>query len=207
MKFLPSFQIRVFSLWVDLSLSILIKKQGSSHGILREIYLRFSSLLSDQSIFPSSWPVPTDSDQEAGKLIEKTLKINLRVSSIFLDQQSKGTCTWPVSSRIREKQLEKVEFLPFVCAPNDYIQPLHKHGKWPIFFQWIQTPGFTCFNAYEGSKPFYSAKTTQKPAIFDIFCILLDKKWIRKCLELVASPIFFSLFSAYSKCCPQQELR
>ena len=125
--FLTFFQIRVFCLQVDLSLLILIKKQGSSHGILREIsktYLKFSSLLSDQSIFPSSWPVPTDSDQEAGKLIEKTLKINLRVSSIFLDQQSKGTCTWPVSSRIREKQLEKVEFLPFVCAPNDYIQPL-----------------------------------------------------------------------------------
>ena len=125
-SFLPFFQIRVFSLQVDLSQLILIKNQGSSHGILIKIKkkIRFSSPLSDQSIFPSSWSVPIDSDQEAGKLIEKTPKINLRVSSIFLDQQSKGTCTWPVSSRIREKQLEKVEFLTFVCAPNDYIQPL-----------------------------------------------------------------------------------
>ena len=71
------------------------------------------------------------------------------------------------------------------------LSPMHKRGKWPIFFRWIQTPGFRCFNAYEGSKSFYSAKTTQKPAIFDKFWILLDKKWIRKCLELVASPIFF----------------
>ena len=106
-SFLPFFQIRVFSLQVDLSQLILIKNQGSSHGILIKIKkkIRFSSPLSDQSIFPSSWSVPIDSDQEAGKYswkFHKNLKIFWGVSSIFSDQWSKWLSTWSVSSRIRE---------------------------------------------------------------------------------------------------------
>jgi len=87
-------------------------------------------------------------------------------------------------SMICEKRL-------YLNGLKSYFYSLHKRGKWPIFFRWIQTPGFSCFNAYEGSKSFYSAKTAQKSAIFDRFWILLDKKWIRKCLKLVAWPIFF----------------
>ena len=67
--------------------------------------IRFSSPLSDQSIFPSSWSVPIDSDQEAGKYswkFHKNLKIFGGVSSIFSDQWSKWLSTWSVSSRIRE---------------------------------------------------------------------------------------------------------
>ena len=67
--------------------------------------IRFSSPLSDQSIFPSSWSVPIDSDQEAGKYswkFHKNLKIFWGVSSIFSDQWSKWLSTWSVSSRIRE---------------------------------------------------------------------------------------------------------
>ena len=68
---------------------------------------------------------------------------------------------------------------------------MHKHGKWPIFVRWIQTPGFRWFIAYEGSQPFYSTKTIQKPAIFKKFWILLDENCIKKCLELMVSLIFF----------------
>ena len=89
MKFRPSFQIRVFSLQIDLSLLILIKDQGSSHGIFREIlkfYLKFPSLLSDQSIFPSSWSVTTNSDQEPGKQSLKFKKKKIRFSSPLSDK-------------------------------------------------------------------------------------------------------------------------
>ena len=97
-------------------------------------------------------------------------------------------------------------FITIISIIED-CEPLHKRGKWLIFFWWIQTPGFRCFNAYEGSKSLRSAKTIQKPAIFDKFSISLDKKWIKKMLRIGYFTNIFSQFSAYSKCCPPQELR
>ena len=114
-SFLPFFQIRVFSLQVDLSQLILIKNQGSSHGILIKIKkkIRFSSPLSDQSIFPSSWSVPIDSDQEAGKYSWKFHK-NLNIFCFPFFQIS-GVNDWALDQSHQE---------------SGKIYPIFMYTKW-----------------------------------------------------------------------------
>ena len=116
-SFLPFFQIRVFSLQVDLSQLILIKNQGSSHGILIKIKkkIRFSSPLSDQSIFPSSWSVPIDSDQEAGKYSWKFHK-NLKIFWVFFPFfQISGVSDWALDQSHQE---------------SGKIYPIFMYTKW-----------------------------------------------------------------------------
>ena len=135
------------------------------------------------------------------------------VIRIFLLFLCMSTCDSPLKSLIlawaRDLWIWKMAFFSFflycyflflrlvwplikpIFTWNRSESSVHKRGIWPIVFRWIQTPGFRCSTAYKGSKFFYSSKTAQKSAIFDEFWVLLDKKWIRNCLELVASPIFF----------------
>ena len=106
-SFLPFFQIRVFSLQVDLSQLILIKNQGSSHGILIKIKKRSGFLplflirVFSLQVDLSQLILIKKQGSTHGNFI-KILKFFGGVSSIFSDQWSKWLSTWSVSSRIRE---------------------------------------------------------------------------------------------------------
>ena len=98
-SFLPFFQIRVFSLQVDLSQLILIKNQGSSHGILIKIKKRSGFL---PLFLIRVFSLQVDLSQLI--LIKKQGSTHGNFIKIlkFSDQWSKWLSTWSVSSRIRE---------------------------------------------------------------------------------------------------------
>ena len=77
--------------------------------------IRFSSPLSDQSIFPSSWSVPIDSDQEAGKYSWKFHK-NLKIFWVFFPFfQISGVSDWALDQSHQE---------------SGKIYPIFMYTKW-----------------------------------------------------------------------------